>query len=171
GPSSRLPYLPRDGPPRRSCRRTSTIIPNAETASMAEKAQVFGTQGKEAPSDNPPGHPCVYVIFGAGGDVTKRLMMPAVYNLACDGLLPEEFAIVGADFKDWTDEQFRERMSDEQDGIKKFHTRQQFDPGVWDQLRARIYYTCIAKGVDDYKKLMEKVKQLQAQYKTGDNIV
>src|SRR5262249_54240160 len=90
---------------------------------------------------------------------------------ACDGLLPEQFAIVGADFKDWTDEQFRERMSDEQDGIKKFHTRQQFDQSVWDQLRSRIYYSCIAKGVDDYKKLLEKVKQLQAQYKTGDNIV
>ena len=39
--------------------------------------------------------PGVLVILGASGDLTKRLLMPALYNLACDGLLPEEFAVVG----------------------------------------------------------------------------
>src|SRR5262245_13100138 len=138
---------------------------------MAEKAQVFGSVAAEASSDNPPGNPCIYVIFGAGGDVTKRLMMPAVYNLACDGLLPEQFAIVGADFADLTDELFRARMSDQNEGIRKFHTRKQFDQAVWDKLCARIYYSCLAKGLDDYKKLLEKVKKLQGQYKTGDNVL
>ena len=44
---------------------------------------------------NPTSQPCVLVIFGASGDLTKRLLMPALYNLACDGLLPEQFALVG----------------------------------------------------------------------------
>jgi glucose-6-phosphate 1-dehydrogenase len=116
------------------------------------------------------GNPCVMVIFGAGGDVTKRLMMPAIYNLACDKLLPEEFAIVGADIIDLTTEQFRTRMSDEKDGIKKFHTRKQFDQGVWDWLCSRLYYVKAA-DLDGYKKLGEQVKKLQTQYRTPDNIM
>ena len=39
--------------------------------------------------------PCVLVIFGAAGDLTRRLLVPALYNLRRGGLLPEEFAIVG----------------------------------------------------------------------------
>ena len=47
-----------------------------------------------------PAGPCCMVIFGAAGDLTKRLVVPSLYNLACAGLLPEEFAIVGFDLAD-----------------------------------------------------------------------
>jgi glucose-6-phosphate 1-dehydrogenase len=55
----------------------------------------------------PPG-PCAMVIFGAGGDLTRRLLVPALYNLSHTGLLPEHFAIVGVDIaqrsvEDWRD--------------------------------------------------------------------
>jgi glucose-6-phosphate 1-dehydrogenase len=137
---------------------------------MADKAQVFGSIGVESQGDSPKGHPCVMVIFGACGDVTKRLMVPSLYNLACDGLLPENFAIVGADIVDLTTEQFRIRMSDEKDGIKKFHTRKQFEQGVWDKMCSRMYYTKAA-DLDGYQKLGELVKQLQTKYGTGDNVM
>ena len=42
-----------------------------------------------------PAGPCVMVIFGISGDLTKRKLFPALYNLAKDDLLPKEFAIVG----------------------------------------------------------------------------
>ena len=42
-----------------------------------------------------PGDPCVMVIFGASGDLTKRKLIPALYNLAKDNLLSKEFAVVG----------------------------------------------------------------------------
>src|SRR4051812_21476671 len=96
------------------------------TATMVQT----GTQAMQAKSQpqpqtrqikEPTGDPCVLVIFGASGDLTKRLLMPALYNLACDGLLPEQFALVGADIIELTTEQFRAKMSDEKDGIKKFH--------------------------------------------------
>ncbi|MBV8970440.1 MAG: hypothetical protein JO331_15470, partial [Verrucomicrobia bacterium] len=45
----------------------------------------------------PPAPPCTLVIFGAGGDLTKRLLMPALYNLAGDHLLPSDLKIVGVD--------------------------------------------------------------------------
>ena len=58
-----------------------------------------------------PANPCILVIFGASGDLTKRLLMPAFYNLACDGLLPDQFAIVGIAATEMTTEGFRDRMS------------------------------------------------------------
>ncbi len=51
-----------------------------------------------ANSKQPPvAPPCAMVIFGAGGDLTKRLVAPALYNLSCSGLLPKSFALVGVD--------------------------------------------------------------------------
>ena len=42
-----------------------------------------------------PGDPCILVIFGAAGDLTKRLLLPALYNLRRARLLPEQFALIG----------------------------------------------------------------------------
>ncbi|MFY9221700.1 MAG: glucose-6-phosphate dehydrogenase, partial [Blastocatellia bacterium] len=51
-----------------------------------------------------PSQPCVMVIFGASGDLTKRLLVPALYNLACDGLLADNFALLGFARSEWTTE-------------------------------------------------------------------
>ena len=48
------------------------------------------------------------VIFGAGGDLTKRLLLPALYNLAAGKLLPEQFAIIGVSIEAYTNDQFRD---------------------------------------------------------------
>src|SRR5438874_2188725 len=125
----------------------------SESAPMAEQAQVYESPAAEGSTDNPRGAPCVMVIFGAGGDVTKRLMMPAIYNLVCDGLLPDQFAIVGADIIALSDEEFRERMSNDKEGIRKFHTRKQFDEKAWNWMRERLYYVQ-AKDLDGYKNLL-----------------
>src|SRR5258707_15372879 len=84
-----------------------------------------------------PGDPCILVIFGASGDLTKRLLMPALFNLACDGLLPESFAIVGMAMDDLTTDAFRERMARD---VRTFNTRKDFDAATWDNLAARLYY-------------------------------
>ena len=44
-----------------------------------------------------PAGPCAMVIFGAGGDLTKRLVVPALYNLTTSKLLPENFALIGVE--------------------------------------------------------------------------
>jgi glucose-6-phosphate 1-dehydrogenase len=54
-----------------------------------------------------PGDPCVLVIFGAAGDLTKRLLVPALGNLRRAGLLPKEFAVIGASRRDTDNESFR----------------------------------------------------------------
>jgi glucose-6-phosphate 1-dehydrogenase len=53
---------------------------------------------------------CSFVIFGAAGDLTKRLLLPALYNLASSRLLADAFTIVGVARADWTDDVFREHM-------------------------------------------------------------
>jgi glucose-6-phosphate 1-dehydrogenase len=52
--------------------------------------------------------PCTFVIFGATGDLTKRLLIPAIYNLAAVGLLPERFSVVGIGRSEMTDADFRD---------------------------------------------------------------
>ena len=54
---------------------------------------------------------CTLVIFGAAGDLTKRLLMPALYNLARTGLLPDNFALIGVDRADMSDESFRAHVA------------------------------------------------------------
>src|SRR5262249_43059583 len=76
----------------------------------------------------------------------------------------------GADIIELTDEQFRERLSNEKDGIRKFHTRKQFDEKVWNWMRSRLYYVQ-AKDLDGYRRLLQQVKKLQGQYGTPDNIL
>jgi len=63
------------------------------------------------PSPHPAG-PCAFVIFGAAGDLTKRLLVPALYNLAAAGLLPQEFAVIGVARGEMSDETYRAQMRD-----------------------------------------------------------
>src|ERR1700758_635958 len=63
------------------------------------------TANQKAPPPN-----CAIVIFGANGDLTKRLIVPALYNLNRAGLLPERLALIGVDHNDKTSEQWRQNL-------------------------------------------------------------
>jgi glucose-6-phosphate 1-dehydrogenase len=119
--------------------------------------------------DSPPSEPCVMLIFGASGDLTKRLLVPALYNLACDGLLNDNFAVLGSANNPMSTDVFRENMNRD---IQKFHTRNQFDQGTWDKLVSRFHYTSAAfTDLDAFRKLKEQVTELGAKYNTGGNIL
>src|SRR5271170_4612781 len=129
---------------------------------MADIPQVIRTTGADAPETSPPSQPCVMLVFGASGDLTKRLLVPALYNLACDGLLSDNFALLGTAMDPLTTESFREKMSAD---IRKFHTRQEFDQAVWDRLVARFHY--VPGGFTDaglYETLKTEVSRLDAAH-------
>jgi glucose-6-phosphate 1-dehydrogenase len=112
----------------------------------------------------------VLVILGASGDLTKRLLMPALYNLACDGLLPEEFAIIGMARREWTHEVFRELQRAD---IEKFKTRKAVDPERWAWLESRLYY-CQGEFGDAaaYSRLKTMVQEVGARVgATGNTLL
>src|ERR1700749_5212744 len=73
---------------------------------MSNEGSVTG-RVMESPAKAKPAGPCAMVIFGAGGDLTKRLGVPALYNLVTSKLLPENFALIGVDLADLTTDQWR----------------------------------------------------------------
>ena len=83
-----------------------------------------------------PAPPCAFVIFGAAGDLTKRKLLPALYNLKAAGLLPHQLAIVGVTRKEKSHEQFREEQTKD---IHEFAT-QKVDEALWSELRASLFY-------------------------------
>ena len=98
--------------------------------------------------------PCVMVIFGASGDLTKRKLIPALYNLAKDNLLSKEFALVGVARNEMSSEQFRDMIGKE---IGDFATTK-VDPDLWHWFARRIYY--ISGDFDDPKVYEELGKVL-----------
>ncbi len=110
-------------------------------------------------TNQPPGRPadpCIMVICGASGDLTKRKLIPALYNLATDQLLSQEFAIIGFARRELTSERFRDQLSQD---IKSFATGS-VDPEMWDWFRQRLYY--LSGDVQD-PKAYESLKELMAQ--------
>ena len=95
-------------------------------------------------SDAPPAPPCTLVIFGASGDLTHRLLVPALYNLARAGSLPDGFRIVGVARSPMSDDAFRADLSA---SMKELVTRRDgefedatLDRGCWAWLKSRIHY-------------------------------
>src|SRR5215472_17438971 len=72
----------------------------------------ISTSSKIAPDGAPLAPPCAMVIFGAAGDLTKRLVVPALYNLVGAHRLPDEFRIVGVDLASKTTEEWRTGLTD-----------------------------------------------------------
>src|ERR1700722_15246859 len=77
---------------------------------MSTEGSVKGAVVEPAPEAKPAG-PCAMVIFGAGGGLTKRLVVPALYNLTTNKLLPENFALIGLENAHSTTDQWRDNLS------------------------------------------------------------
>ena len=99
---------------------------------------------KLTPAATHPAPPCTLVIFGAHGDLTKRLLMPALYNLNGSKLLDSNFSIVGVDRVDSSDEEWRKSLSDTMQEFTKDPNAEfyapQIDEKTWGWLTQRMHY-------------------------------
>jgi glucose-6-phosphate 1-dehydrogenase len=84
-----------------------------------------------------PAPPCIMVIFGAGGDLTRRKLIPSLYHLMREGLLADGFAVVGVDRLELSDEAFRELFEQ----TLRDYQAAEFDPEVWRRLAERLHYS------------------------------
>ncbi len=112
--------------------------------------------------------PCTMVIYGAYGDLTKRKLIPALYNLAHDGLLSKDFAVIGVARKELAEEQFRAQLAEE---MPKFATAK-VQPEVWDALLKRIYY--VSGTFEDpgtYQRLKSTLEKVDKECGTKGNFL
>jgi glucose-6-phosphate 1-dehydrogenase len=107
-----------------------------------------------------PAPPCVLVIFGATGDLTKRKLIPALYNLAVDSLLPAEFSIVGVSRVDTGEDALRDRLRED---LEQF-SEDPVDPAVSDRLFKSFHY--IAGEFNDpalFTRLRDKLAEIDKE--------
>jgi glucose-6-phosphate 1-dehydrogenase len=110
-----------------------------------------------------PGHPCTLVIFGAAGDLTKRLLIPSLYNLHASKLLPEEFALVGVTAAKFSDEDFRDKLTRD---IQDFG-RSPIQKELWDWFKPKIYYhSGDFRDPNLYKQLKDKLAAVDREQGT-----
>ncbi|MBV6867941.1 glucose-6-phosphate dehydrogenase [Xanthomonas euvesicatoria] len=120
--------------------------------------------------------PCIIVVFGARGDLTKRLVMPALYNLRRSGALGDEFAIVGMDHGDISERAWRTNMGQSMTQLlssrdAEFQT-DEFDTATWDWLRERMHY--LRGDFTDqgaYRSLGGVLDKLHKRYGTQGNVL
>ena len=98
-------------------------------------------------------HACVLTIFGASGDLTKRKLIPALYNLALQNRLPERFAVVGYARTDMSHDAFRDAM---RDAVRDFSRTGLKEDAVWRRFAANLYFVQgDYDGVEGYRRLAE----------------
>ena len=111
--------------------------------------------------------PCAMVIFGVSGDLTRRKLIPALYNLASQQLLSREFAVVGIGRTPMTTDEARKKFTED---FKQFATGS-IDPDLWEWFVRRFRY--VAGDINDsatYDKLKETLTQVDKDHATHGNV-
>ncbi len=110
--------------------------------------------------------PCGLVLFGVTGDLSRKKVMPAIYDLANRGLLPPGFSLVGFARRDWADQDFAQIVHDS----VKAHARTEFREEVWQQLAEGIRF--VQGDFDDdaaFDRLRRTIEELDEARGTGGN--
>jgi glucose-6-phosphate 1-dehydrogenase len=110
--------------------------------------------------------PCGMVLFGVTGDLSRKKIMPAIYDLANRGLLPPGFSLVGYARRDWADQDFAQIVHDS----VKAHARTEFREEVWDQLAEGFRF--VPGDFDDdhaFDRLRRTIEELDEERGTGGN--
>lgn len=111
--------------------------------------------------------PTILIIFGAVGDLSKRKLVPALYNLMIDNWLPDQFAMVGVSYHDQSDESLRNLFKEATDTHSR---RKTSENGEWEKLADSItYYKADFTDVSAYTGLAKKLDEIEEQWDTPAN--
>jgi glucose-6-phosphate 1-dehydrogenase len=111
---------------------------------------------------SPP--PQTLVVFGASGDLARRKLFPALYDLAFEGLLPERYAIIGTGARQLTDGEFRGRA---RDGVEEF-SRHRLDEARWKAFAQRLSY--VSAPLDEppaFRRLRQRLEAVDSDLEAG----
>ena len=115
----------------------------------------------------PAAQPCALVIFGASGDLAKRKLIPAIYELAREKLMADQFVLIGYGRSEMSDEQYRAEV---RDAVQKFARHKPIDEGILKRLESASQY-CQGEygGEAGHAKLAEMLKKADAKSGTAGN--
>ena len=112
---------------------------------------------------------CVMVIFGASGDLTKRKLIPAIFDIARQGLLPPTFTIVGVARTPMSNDAFRDYMLG---AIREFGRLQDAERILWETFaRGLFYISADPKDVNGYAQLKEQLRNIASERNAGENVL
>ncbi|MCG5053461.1 MAG: glucose-6-phosphate dehydrogenase [Myxococcales bacterium] len=110
---------------------------------------------------------CAIVIFGASGDLTKRKLVPALFELHCQGLLPEGFAVLGVGRTAYSDEAFREAQ---REALEAFSKTVDATPEQREQFINKLFYESIdTSRREDYAAIRRRLTELDKSQGTSGN--
>jgi glucose-6-phosphate 1-dehydrogenase len=110
--------------------------------------------------------PCSFIIFGVTGDLTHRLIIPALYNLAASKLLPDDFCVVGITRTEMSNAALRDSLMQ---GLRKYATRT-VDDAIADKLLRCV--TCIDADISEpesFDRMAARLKQRETEHRTAGN--
>ncbi len=110
-------------------------------------------------------HACVVTIFGASGDLTKRKLIPALYNLALEKRLPERFAVIGYARSEMSDQAFRDKM---RAAVEEFSRTSLQSQAVWREFANTLYYL---RGDYQDERGYQQLKQFIDNFDRGSRVL
>src|ERR1043166_9257293 len=111
--------------------------------------------------------PCAFVLFGATGDLTKRKIIPALYSISSQNLLPSNFVIVAFARRDKTDEDYRKETREH---IREFAPKLSVDGPEWEKFSEHLFYVRSEfDDADGYHRLASRLTELDQQFNLGGN--
>ncbi len=124
---------------------------------MPEPAVANGTS--EEPKRGLSAQPCTLVIFGGAGDLARRKLIPALYNLLLDGALPD-VAVLGVGRKPLSDAEFRAAA---REGISA-HSRRALDEAKWDEFQRRLFYAAgEIEDAETYERVRSRAETVERE--------
>ncbi|HEY8298164.1 MAG TPA: glucose-6-phosphate dehydrogenase [Candidatus Baltobacteraceae bacterium] len=151
----------------------------AATSTKTKNGKSDGAQPKPAaPAVNPLragldsgriNDPCTIVFFGASGDLFKRMLMPAIYNLRVEDILPTNFSLIGFARSEYTDDEFRAYCKQ---AVDEFSHSGKANPSLWNDMAKRISYMAADfSDTSHFEALKKRLDESAEQLGTGGNVL
>jgi glucose-6-phosphate 1-dehydrogenase len=126
------------------------------------------TEEEDSPMEiDHDGPPTILVIFGCAGDLTRRKLVPALFSLFCDKVLPDRFALIGLDRVEMSETDLRGRL---REGIGEFCRHRSVDEATWNSFAASISYMAVdVTKPGECRPLAERLAQVGDAWKVAPN--
>jgi glucose-6-phosphate 1-dehydrogenase len=114
-------------------------------------------------------YPCIMVIFGASGDLTKRKLIPAIFQIERQGMLPAGFTIVGASRTPMNDDSFRTYLHS---AMKEFGELSDSELPMWNAFAQRLHYVSVNSNIEsEFHILKNELRRIGDAHQAGQNFL